>query len=82
MELIAQQQEALLGSNHPVVGKRWLSLSKAYQEKDPAIYAARAENALIRSSSQRIVYQLLLIPIKFADDEESMYSVAVPRCQL
>ena len=49
MEAEVLHQEALLGPQHPVVGKYWLSLSRAYQERDPALYAVRAEHALIRS---------------------------------
>ena len=49
MEAEVLHQETLLGPQHPVVGKHWLSLSRAYQEKDPAMYAVRAEHALIRS---------------------------------
>lgn len=51
LEAEVLQQEALLGPTNPVVGKHWLALSKAYQEKDPIHYGARAEHALIRSCS-------------------------------
>ena len=51
MEARVLEQESALGRYHPVVGKHWLSLSKAYQEQDPSLYAARAEHALIRCSA-------------------------------
>lgn len=48
MEAEVYWQEAALGENHPLVGKHWLSLSRAYQREDPALYADKAEHALVR----------------------------------
>ena len=50
MEEEVRRQEALLGENHPQVGKQWLYLSRAYQNEDPRQYSEKAERALVRCS--------------------------------
>ena len=55
----ARLLEAALGKNHPQVGKAWLYLSRAYQTEGPTLYAAQAEQALIRHSNlMRIPFAL------------------------
>ena len=48
IEVEVLRQEAALGANHPMVGKYWLTLSRAYQQQNPVLYAEKAEYALVR----------------------------------
>lgn len=81
MEAEALRQEALLGEDHPLVGKLWLSLSRAYQSQEPRLFADKAEQALIRHAACPTSCRVIVTPRQYSHRHyTSITTCDMPSC--